>query len=275
VTSFKALRRNVGYFTGQGGTIGWLVNADGVAAVDSQFAEAAAVFLAELPGREERTLDVLVNTHHHGDHTGGNGTFRPVTEHIVGHANVPELMRANPGRGGATAAPVVPDMTFTDRWRMELGDEVISARYISPAHTRGDIVVHFEQANVVHLGDLLFNRVYPVIDRNGGGRIGQWITLLEEVARTYPADAIYICGHSQTEDPRFTVETTRDDILVFRDLLSALLAHAEREIAAGKSRDEIMTLQNLPGFPEFNVDAGSRLPGNLGTAYDELTSPDI
>lgn len=276
VTEFKPLRRNVGYFTGRGGTIGWLVNPAAVVAVDTQFPETAGIFLRDLPGRGGRKLDAVINTHHHGDHTGGNGVFRPETKSIVAHANVPALMRAAAARGPkppteAELAPMIPDLGFAEGYRQGFGDENISCRYLGPAHTKGDIVTLFEQANVVHLGDLLFNRLYPVIDRPGGASIRHWITVLEKIAAEYPADATYVFGHGHVN---FGVTGGKADLFVFRDYLSALLAHTEREIKAGKSKEEIMKLENLPGFPDFHVPPGrgNRLPGNLGVAYDELTN---
>lgn len=273
VTAFHPLRRNVGYFTGRGGTIGWLSNKDALAAIDTQFPEPAEKFLADLPGREGRQLDVLVNTHHHGDHTGGNRVFRPATRHIVAHANVPGLMHAAAVRAKQPTENIVAaDTTFTGSWRMELGDEVISARYFGPAHTKGDIVTLFEKANVVHMGDLMFNRIYPVIDRPGGASIRGWIGLLEKVAAEYPADTQYIFGHSHATNPKFPVIGTKTELLVFRDYLSGLLEHVQKQIAAGKSREEIVSLENLPGFEDYHVQRNSRLPGNLGVAYDELTA---
>lgn len=267
---FKPLRRNVGLFTARGGTIGWLVNDDALAAVDTQFPDTAEAFLAGLPGRAGRTLDVVINTHHHGDHTSGNPVLKPASKAIVGHANVPELMRAAAERAKQPVDKlVVPDATFADTWRTPLGDETVSARYFGPAHTRGDIVVTFEKANVVHLGDLMFNRLYPVIDRPGGARIRGWIPILEKIAAEYPADAIYIFGHG---NPAFGVSGQRGDLLTLRDYLSGLLAHVEKEIAAGKAKADIVALENLPGFPDFHVTRNSRLPANLGVAYDELTS---
>ena len=272
VTEFKALRRNVGVFTGGGGTIGWLVNADGIAAVDTQFPNTAAIFRRDLPGRADRQFDVIINTHHHGDHTGGNALLHPETKHLVAHANVPELMRARAEADKRELDPLMlPDMGFAEGWMMGIGDENISARYLGAAHTRGDIVVLFEKANVVHLGDLLFNRIYPVIDRPGGASIRHWVTVLETIHKEYPADAIYVCGHGNA---KFGITLTRDDLLVFRDYLSALLAHTEAGIKAGKSKEEIQQLENLPGFADFHVPPGrgNRLPGNLGVAYDELTA---
>ncbi len=272
VTEFKPLRRNVGLFTGRGGTVGWLVNADALAMVDTQFAEPAEAFLRELPGRDGRPLDVVINTHHHGDHTGGNATVRPAAKRIVAHANVPELLRLRAEADQATVNPAtVPDTTFPDTWRMDLGDETVSARYFGPAHTRGDIVVLFEKANVVHMGDLMFNRLYPVIDRPGGAKISGWITILEQVAAEYPADAHYLFGHGQA---KFGVLGGPAELLVFRDYLSGLLAHVGAGIKAGKTKEEILKLENLPGFPDFHVPPGrgNRLPMNLAVAHDELTA---
>jgi cyclase len=266
--TFVPLRRGVGFFSGRGGTIGWLVNKDAVAAVDAQFPDTATRFLAELPGRAGRRLDLLINTHHHGDHTAGNKVFQPETARIVAHENVPALQRQRAEQAGTLEAQVYADTLFADTWRMELGDETVSARYFGPAHTKGDIVVTFEKANVVHLGDLMFNRVYPVIDRPGGARIQSWIPLLEKLVAEYPADALYLFGHGSA---RYGVVGTRSDLLVLRDYLTGLLEHVRRELAAGTPKEALTKLENLPGFPDFHQPAPNRLGANLGVAHDELT----
>ena len=265
--AFVPLRGGVGYATGRGGTIGWLANADALLAVDAQFPDTARQFVDGLPGRAGRRFDHLINTHHHGDHTAGNGVFRPIAGSIVAHANVPALQR---GRSKAPEGEVVADTTFTDQWRRDFGSEVVTARHFGPAHTKGDIAIHFEKANVVHVGDLVFNRLYPVIDRAGGASIAGWIEILETMARTYPADALYVFGHGSE---RFGVSGSAADLGTMRDFLSALLDHAQREIAAGKSREETVRLEVLPGFPDHAPTGGrSRLPADLGVAYDELTA---
>ncbi len=274
-TSFRPLRGNVGLFLGAGGTIGWLSAADALVAVDTQFPKTAEIFLRDMPGRNGRVLDAVINTHHHGDHTGGNGVFRPVTKTFVAQANVRELMRRAAAHSPtppseAELAPLLPEATFPEAWRHDFGAETISARYFGPAHTRGDIAIHFERANVVHLGDLVFNRLYPVIDRPGGASIRGWIDRLETLTKTYPADAIYLFGHGNA---KFGVTGGHPDLLVFRDYLAALLAHVQGEIKAGKKKEQVMQLDNFPGFPDLHVPPGrgNRLPGNLGVAYDELT----
>ena len=269
VTEFRPLRRGVGLFTGRGGSIGWLSTKDALAVVDTQFPDTAAVCLAGLPDRAGRQIDVVLNTHHHPDHTGGNGIFKAAAKTIVAHENVPKLQQERAEKDGTLARQVFADATFPDVWRRQMGDEIVTAQYFGAAHTKGDVIVHFEKANVVHLGDLTFNRIYPVIDRPGGGNIRHWITVLEEATKTYPADAIYIFGHG---NPKFGVTGGHAEIAGFRDYLSGLLAYVEKQIAAGKTKDQIVTLDNLPGFSDYHLPLPNRLGSNLGVAYDELTA---
>lgn len=269
--AFTALRRNVGIFTARGGTIGWLSNSEALAVIDTQFPDTAALCLAGIPQRGERMLDVVVNTHHHGDHTAGNKVFKSASKLIIAHDNVPALQKAAATRATPPTVDqqVYADKTFPSTWRMSLGDETVSAKHHGPAHTAGDIVVMFEKANVVHMGDIMFNRMYPVTDRFAGVKLKGWITVLEQSIREYPADAIYVFGHG---NPRFGVTGKREDLGVLRDYISALLDHVQKEIAAGKTKEEIVTMKEFPGFPDFaQPGSNSRLPVNLGIAYDELT----
>jgi cyclase len=277
-TEFRALRGDVGIFTGRGGTIGWLAAKDALVIVDTQFPDTAAMCLAGLPGAAGRTIDVVLNTHHHADHTSGNPVFKGASRTIVAHANVPKLQFAAAER--AESSPnvsswarldrqVYADTTFPKVWRREIGKEVIGAQYFGAAHTNGDAVVIFERANVVHMGDLVFNRMYPVVDPLAGASVRGWIAVLEEAMKTYPADAIYVFGHG---NPKFGVTGKHDDLGLMRDYWSALLAHVEKEIAAGKKKEEVVQLLNLPGFPDFHTSTQSpRLNAGLAAAYDELT----
>jgi cyclase len=264
---FKPLRRDVGYFTARGGTIGWLANKDALAAIDTQFPDTAQLFLNGLPGRGDRKLDVVVNTHHHGDHVGGNGVLKPVTKAIVAHVNAPKRQRERADRDKKLDGQVYADTTFAQTWRTELGGEVISAKYHGAAHTDGDIVTFCEKANVIHMGDLMFHRLYPVIDRPGGASIRHWIVVLETVAKTYPQDAIYIFGHGST---KAGVTGKPSDLLAFRDYLTALLDYTQKKINAGEPKEKAVVLPDgMPGFSDF--EQITRLGGNIGVAYDELT----
>jgi cyclase len=269
-TEFKPLRRDVGIFTGRGGTIGWLAAKDGLVVVDTQFPDTAATCLVGLPGLAGRTLDVVINTHHHSDHTSGNPVFKPATRTIVAHANVPKLQLAAAEKAGTVTSQVYADETFTEVWSREIGSEIVSAEYFGPAHTSGDVIVHFERANVVHMGDFMFNRLYPVIDRPAGASVRSWLKILEATAKNYPADAIYVFGHG---NPKFGVTGVRGDLLVMRDYFAGLIDYVEQGLKAGKTKEQIIALDNLPGFPDFHVSppTANRLPGNLGAVFDELT----
>jgi glyoxylase-like metal-dependent hydrolase (beta-lactamase superfamily II) len=265
VPTFTPIRRNVGIFTARGGTIGWLVASDGVAVVDSQFPDTAQMFLDGLKQRSGRRIDLLINTHHHGDHTGGNLTLRPSVTRILGHANQPGLQRKQAAAAKSDAAQAYADETFSESWRGELGGETIDARYYGAGHTNGDIAITFERANVVHMGDLMFNHRHPRVDRPGGASIRNWITVLERVTNDHDADTVYIFGHSKVGLP---LTGTRADLLAFRDYFSGLLAFVQKEIAAGKSAEEVSKSPQVPGFPDHEgVPAGT-----LQMAYEELTA---
>jgi glyoxylase-like metal-dependent hydrolase (beta-lactamase superfamily II) len=287
------VRGTVGTFTGRGGTIGWHIDAKSIVVVDSQFPQSAQTCLDAVNGRSgKRPIDLLVNTHHHGDHTGGNGVFRPAARRILAHANVPRLQREaaeravaawrnappppQPAPGAppspAPAAPVPPDQqvyadtTFERTWREPVGDETMALRYYGAAHTGGDAVTTFEKANVVHMGDLVFNRRMPVIDKPGGASIAGWAKVLDGVVADHEADTMYIFGHAGTN---FPVTGGRADLLLQRDFLVALLEFVRGEIKAGKSREDILKVTDpLRGFP----DHGALTARVLGAAVDELTA---
>jgi hypothetical protein len=110
-----------------------------------------------------------------------------------------------------------------------------------------------------------------VIDRPGGADIRHWVKVLEKIAATYPKDTIYLFGHT---NEKFATTGNSADVLFFRDYLSALLDHVAAEIKAGKKKEEVVTLENLAGFPDFHLPRGrdNRLPSNLSVAYDELSA---
>jgi len=277
-TQFRALRRDVGIFTGRGGTIGWLSSGNGLAVVDTQFPDTAVACLKGIPGIGGRMIDATINTHHHVDHTGGNVVFKAASSALVAQANVPALQfeaakRAEQGTKPDPAAlvrsQVYADTTFPDVWRRELGGEIVTAEFRGPAHTGGDAVVIFEKANVVHMGDLVFNRMYPFVDRPGGASIRGWIKSLEDSAASYPADAIFVFGHG---NPKFGVTGARGDLLVMRDFFSAVMAHVGKQIEAGRDKAAVVGMENFPGFADFHVPLPNRLGLVLGAAFDELTA---
>ena len=262
---FTNVRRNVGTFTMQGGTIGYLINAGGVVVVDTQFAKTAPTFIGGLQERSKnRGVDWLINTHYHADHTGGNAAFRGVAKKVAAHAKTAELLKQPPPGRTTPEDMLHPDTTFATDWQQSLGDESVRAKFYGPAHTGGDAVITFEKAEVAHMGDLMFNRRPPVIDLPSGGSIRNWAVVLEKSAADHGATTIYIFGHAGTGHP---ITGSRADVLHFRDYLTALLDHVQREIKAGKAREEILaftgTLKGVEDFGPLNKSV-------LQNAYQEL-----
>ena len=138
VPEFKDVRRNVGTFTARGGTIGYLVTADAVVVIDSQFADTAPLFLEGMKPKTTRKIDFLINSHHHPDHTGGNKVMQPNVAKIVAHANVPGLQRKQAATQKSEDNQAYADTTFDKDWKASVGKETVSARYYGPAHTGGD-----------------------------------------------------------------------------------------------------------------------------------------
>jgi glyoxylase-like metal-dependent hydrolase (beta-lactamase superfamily II) len=288
--NFTPVRRNVGTFTMRGGTVGWLVNAGGVAVVDTQFPAEARALLAGLQERSgNRGVDMLLNTHHHGDHTGGNGVFRGVARRVVAHGMADQHMRrapqppqqAQPAQQPPPQqpqaqtqppppAPLYPDTTFTHSWSTDVADEHIVARHHGRAHTSGDAVITFERANVVHMGDLAFHRRHPVVDRAAGASMRNWARVLEQVVNTHAPDTIYIFGHAAEGLP---VTGSSADLLQFRDYLGAVLAFVERHVAAGRSREEVLAMRApLAGFEAWGPFGQAGPRDALTVAYDEVAT---
>lgn len=267
---FTSIRNNVGNFTMRGGTIGYLMNADAVVVVDSQFPDQAETLIAGLNRRSgRRDVDLLVNTHHHGDHTAGNIAFRGIAKSVVAQAQAAEHMRNPPG-GQPPADQLYPDVTFAESWSADAGDERVSARHYGRAHTSGDIVVTFEEANVAHMGDLMFHRRHPVVDRAAGATLRNWMTVLDRTVADHGKDTIYIFGHAAAGLP---VTGTFTDLVRFHDYLDAVLAWVGTQIRAGRSRDDILAMREpLAGFEDFGPFGQPGAREIRTCAYEEITA---
>jgi glyoxylase-like metal-dependent hydrolase (beta-lactamase superfamily II) len=274
--TFSELRDGVATFSARGGTIGVLVRDDALVVVDSQFPDTAKQCLEGLRQRSGRKIDVLFNTHHHADHTGGNPILGEAAARIVAQQNVPTLQKAAAQEAQSPGDQVYAGTLFADEWKLSLGKENLVARHYGAGHTGGDSVVFFEHANVAHMGDLVFNRRHPFIDRQGGASVRNWIVVLEKVAAQHDTDTRYIFGHAGEGYP---VVGQRADLLAMRDYLSALWTAAEAAVKKGTPRDQFVATQLPSAFavydpktPPAKPNPRFGLPANLGTAYDEAAA---
>lgn len=261
----KMLRDNVGIFTEQGGTIAFLLSKSGIVVVDSEFPAPAGHLIAELQKQSSQPFKKLINTHHHGDHTGGNIAFKGLAEHVLAHTNS-KFNQENVAKAQKKEdQQLYPDQTYSTSWVEKIDRENISLNYYGAGHTNGDSLVHFERAGIVHMGDLVFNRRHPFVDRSAGASMQSWITVLDKALDIYSKKTIFIFGHAA---PGYEVTGTKDDLVAFRDYLGNTLKYVNAQIKAGRNKDEILKTTEIPGSPEWKGDGIAR---PLGAAYDELT----
>jgi len=263
---FKELRNNFGIFTERGGTIGWYASTDGVIVIDSQYPETAKNLITSLQQKSFNKIDILFNTHHHGDHTSGNIFLKDYSAKIVAHENCKALHEKNDKKDPAKPQAYA-NTTFTDTWSNEIGKEKVTAKYFGPAHTGGDSVIHFENPNIAHVGDLVFNQTFPFIDSNGGGSIKSWYETLGKIIKHYPKDTLFIFGHAITDD---LLTGNVSDLVSMQKYLGALAELVETEIQKGKTKEEIAATAEIPGFAHLKERWQGARKMNLEKAYDEF-----
>ena len=220
---------NVYMLEGSGGNIGVCAGEDGIVIVDDQYAPLANKIKEALKGISDKPLKFVINTHFHGDHTGGNSEFGKEAL-IIAHENVRKRLHdGGPPPGGAKAAPkdALPIITFNDKTSVHVNDEEIRAIHFPHGHTDGDSVIFFTQANVVHMGDDFVTYGFPFVDVKSGGSISGMIAGDQIVLSMLSPDAKIIPGHGPL--------STRDDLRKFIDMLKDTRAIVADGMKQGKT----------------------------------------
>lgn len=259
------LTKSIGIFTEKGGTILFQLGKDGTVVVDSQFEDSVGHLIAEINKKTDLPFALLINTHHHGDHTAGNIAFKNLTSHILAHANSKKNQEAAAIKSKTEHKQYYPTETFTENFEKKINKEKICLHYFGAGHTDGDSLVQFKKANIIHVGDLVFNRRHPFVDRSAGANIASWIKVLEKTVATFPKKTKYVCGHA---GEGYEVVINATDVLAFRDYLKNVLLFTAAEIKSGKTLAEILQAKEIPGAPEWKGDGIER---PLTAAYEELT----
>ena len=211
---------------GAGGNIGVSAGPDGVLIVDDQFAPLAEKIEAAIKQLNDGKIRFLLNTHWHGDHTGGNAHFGQQTE-IVAHANVRKRLVEK----SDTAKEALPVITFDHGISVHLNGEEVRVYHVGPGHTDGDSIVAFTKSKVVHMGDLYFKDRFPFIDLGSGGDVAGYVKNVATALEYTPDDAKIIPGHGDL--------ATKDDLKRYHIMLTTITGKVQRAITAGKSLDEV------------------------------------
>ena len=221
---------------GAGGNLGLSVGADGAFLIDDQYAPLSEKISAAIANITDGDVRFLVNTHWHGDHTGGNENFGNAGAIIVAHDNVRtrmstgqfrEIFDQNIPASPATALPIV---TFTDRTTFHWNGQRIIVKHVENAHTDGDSVVWFADADVFHLGDVFFNGFYPFVDVSSNGSLEGYISAVEGVLLRATEDTVIIPGHGPLANT--------NDLRIYLEVLRTARERIQSAIDGGMSEDE-------------------------------------
>jgi cyclase len=259
----KMLRNDVGIFTEKGGTIGYYISKKNIAVVDAEFPEQSKHLIDALQKDPGKPFEILINTHHHQDHTAGNISFKGIVPHVAAHTNSFLNQQRVAKEKNIEDQQLYPDITYGDTWEYKKMKENIKTYYWGPAHTNGDSVIFFPHANIAHVGDLVFNRRWAFIDRSAGASIKNWIVVLDKIQGEFDNDTLFIFGHAY--DPE-KVTGNKTDIKAMQDYLKNLLAFVTSQIKAGKTKEEILKATSIPGVTEWQGDGIER---GLQAAYEE------
>jgi glyoxylase-like metal-dependent hydrolase (beta-lactamase superfamily II) len=241
-----ALRGGVYMLTGAGGNMGLSVGDDAAFLIDDQFAPMTPKIIAAIATVTAKPVRFVLNTHWHGDHTGGNENMGTRGAVLVAHDNVRKRMSTGQlveffNRRDPPASPAaLPVVTFNDSTTFHLNGDDIVAYHVPPAHTDGDVIVHFIKANVIHMGDTFVTNRLPFVDLSSGGNAAGIVTAADRALAVCDSETRIIPGHGTVSDCA-TLRAYRDMVATIRDRVRAAMRD-------GKSLDAIKAAKLTADF---------------------------
>ena len=221
---------------GQGGNIGLFIGVDGVYMIDDQFAPLTPKIIAAIKTITDQPVKYLINTHWHGDHTGGNLNMAKEGAIIVSHENVRKRMRMERVIRGKKrkGAPnkALPVITFTEDMMHYFNGDAVLVSHIHDAHTDGDALVYFTNNNVLHMGDAYFQGAFPYIDLSSGGSIDGYIAGIQKEIILSDDQTIIVPGHGK--------RSNKAELKPYLKMLKTLRARVQTEIKKGKSLKDVV-----------------------------------
>jgi glyoxylase-like metal-dependent hydrolase (beta-lactamase superfamily II) len=248
---------------GRGGNIGLSVGVDGAAIIDDQFADMVPKIRAAVALLSEQPVKFVINTHLHGDHTGGNDAFGKSGAVIIAQDNVRKRLGApQVNAAGATGEPrareALPVVTFADSATLHFNDEDLEFTHLPNAHTETDIVVRFRKANVLHMGDT-FTGGFPFIDGSNGGTLDGFIRAHETVLASVDDNTKIIRGHGPLGN--------KAELAAYHDMLVTVRDRVAKLVKAGKTQDQVLEARPTKEFEEKYGGANFNAAQWIGRAY--------
>lgn len=228
VTS-QQVRDNIFMLTGSGGNIGVLTGEDGIVMIDDQFLELGDKIKKAIAALDKGSIRFTLNTHIHGDHSGSNEYFKRAGSTIVAHDVVRDRMIKQPRDKDAW-----PVITFPDKLSLHLNGQDIDLLHFEAGHTDGDVIIHFKQANVFHMGDVFVRYGYPYIDMSNGGNINGLISTVDKVLAIMNDQSLVIPGHGEL--------CKKDEVKKYRDRLATIRDKVASALKQGKKPEDLAGL---------------------------------
>lgn len=259
------LTEHIYMLTGRGGNIGVFKNEKGLFIIDDQFAKVSDKILNKLKTTSNQPVTMVINTHFHGDHTGGNENMSLQGATIFAQKNVRYRMQNQQKEKGSLSSSSLPIITFDEGLQFYFENENVQAFHVHDAHTDGDSLIYFAKGNVLHMGDTFFNGRYPYIDLKSGGTIKGYIAATEKALMIINEDTKIIPGHGKLGNKK--------DLETFLKMLKTITATIQKEIDAGKSKMEIINNPALTAaYDDLGYGNGYINPEKMRTTiYKSLT----
>jgi glyoxylase-like metal-dependent hydrolase (beta-lactamase superfamily II) len=244
----EPLAGSVHMLTGAGGNLALSIGEDAAFLVDDQFAPLSARIKAAIAKISPKPVRFVLNTHWHGDHTGGNEAFGRAGSVIVAHENVRRRMSSEQfneffkSRTPASPKAALPVVTFTSDLVFHMNGDEIHAFHVPNAHTDGDAIVHFRRANVLHMGDVFFNKLYPFIDTDSGGSLAGTIAAADRILAMVGDDTRIVPGHGPL--------ATKADLQAYRTMLATVQERVQALVRENKTLQDVVAAQPTAEFDE-------------------------
>lgn len=260
----QKVRGNVSAFTLKGGTVGVLETKNEFVIIDSQFPDSIQSLL-DAVSANGKPISYLCNTHHHGDHTSGNIAFKNLTNNVLAQKLVPDLQRRAAIEQKKEDAQLYANILFDKEYKKDFSGEKMKAMHLGAGHTFGDTLYHFENENVAHLGDLIFNNIMPVYRPKDGSNVFGWIAYLEKIENYFDQDTQFIFGHGNTKE---NAVGTKADVVKMRTYLTAAQDFVVKQHSMGMSVAQIAEKYSvIPGFETYQPKSPSHFSDFITGLY--------
>lgn len=265
----KELEPHVYLLHGSGGNTLASVGPDGTLLVDTEFLQVAPKLKEALAKLNAGNVRYVISSHYHGDHTGANGAFHEDGAVIVAQENCRLRMTESrySGMTGKTSPPApvanLPTVTYEKRMTLYLNGEEIEAFHNQPAHTDGDTIVYFHHANVVHMGDVFVNNLYPYIDIGAKGTVDGYFPVIDEVLARIDDKTQVVPGHGPL--------ATKRELKAYRDMIKTVRDRVVAGIAVGKSLEDILASEPTREFDAQYATDRVGGDGFVAMVYQSLT----